>query len=125
MIHLYREGADTLAKNYSVLGEKTNTESFFLFGFKNTSLSKQYIINNPELVVKGIDGTVYQNRIDYSINYEKGTIKRDSNTTMPDNSEFTITYRNYSIFQSQYLNGEDDNPVFDGIKLKVTDYRSL
>lgn len=118
---LYREGPDTLAKNYSVLGEKINTESFFLFGFKNTSLSKQYIINSPELVVKGLDGVVYQNGIDYLINYEKGTIKRDSNTTMPDNSEFTITYRNYSIFQSQYLNGEDDNPVFDGIKLKIED----
>ncbi|MCU0343159.1 MAG: hypothetical protein MUF28_04985 [Ignavibacterium sp.] len=122
---LFVDDDKILAKNYSVLGERINTESFYLFGFKNTNLQNNYIIDDDNLVVKDINGVVYQNNVDYIINYEKGTIKRDSNTTMPDNSEYTITYRNYSIYQSQYLNGEDSNPVFDGIKLKVTDYNSL
>ena len=78
-----------------------------------------------ELVVTGTDGTVYQNEIDYIINYEKGSIKRTANTSMPDNSQFKITYKNYSIYQSQNLTGEDNNPVFDGIKLKVSDYSTL
>lgn len=109
------------AKNYSVLGEKINSESFFLFGNKNTNLRNPYIINDANLVVKGMDGTVYQNGIDYIINYEKGSIKRSETTNMPDNSEFKITYKNYSLYQSQYLKNEDDNSVFDGIKLRITD----
>jgi hypothetical protein len=122
---LYSDEGNTLAKNYSVLGENINTESFYLYGTKNTNLSHQYIINDANLVVKSLDGIVYQNEVDYSINYEKGTIKRTDNSSMPDNSQYTITYRNYSVYQSQYLNGEDGNPVFDGIKLKVSDYSSL
>jgi len=44
---------------------------------------------------------------------------------MPDNSQFKITYKNYSIYQSQNLAGEDNNSVFDGIKLKVSDFSAL
>jgi hypothetical protein len=114
-----------LGKNYSVIGDKIKSENFYLFSTKNTSLNHQYIINDNNLVVKGMDGTIYQNGNDYIINYEKGAIKRTDNSSMPDNSEYNIAYRNYSIYQSQYLNSEDDNPVFDGIKLTAQDYPSL
>ncbi len=122
---LYSDGNKILAKNYNVVGEKIYNETFYLYGFKNTNLSRQYIINDANLVVKGIDGAVYQNGIDYIINYEKGSIKRTENSSMPDNSEYSITYKNYAVYQSQNLNGEDSNPVFDGIKLKVSDYSLL
>lgn len=114
-----------LSKNYNVLGNKINTENFFLFGIKNTSLSRQYIIDDGNLVVKDKSGTVYQKDVDYIINYEKGSIKRTENSSMPDNSEFSITYRNYSVYQSQVFDGGDKNPVFDGVKLIVKDYPSL
>ncbi len=118
---LYLSDTTISAKNYSVVGEKVNSESFYLFGTKNTSLANNYIIDDANLVVKGLDGTVYQRGIDYILDFQKGSIKRTDNSSMPDNSEFNITYRNYSIYQSQYLNGEDENKVFDGIKLKITD----
>ena len=114
-----------LAKNYSVIGENVNTESFYLFGTKNTSLSNSNILDDDNLVVKGTDGTIYQKDIDYEIDYESGSIKRTDNTSMPDNSEFTISYKNYSIYQSENLDGEDSNPVFDGIKLAVADFSTL
>ena len=122
---LYNDEGNILTKNYSVIGEQLKTETFFLFGNKNTTLSGQYLINDNNLVVKGTDGTVYRNEIDYIINYEKGTIKRSANSSMPDNSQFTITYKNYSIYQSTNLKGEDGNSVFDGIKLQISDYSSL
>lgn len=122
---LFLSDTTILAKNYSVVGEKINSELFFLYGTKNTNLSNKYIIDDPNLVVKGLDGTVYQNGTDYIVDYAKGSIKRTNNSSMPDNSEFSITYRNYSLYQSQNLNGEDGNPVFDGIKLQVSDYSIL
>ncbi len=122
---LYSDGNKILAKNYNVIGNKVNTESFYLFGTKNTNLNNNNIINDANLLVKGLDGTVYQNGIDYIINYDKGSIKRSDNSSMPDNSEYKITYKNYSIYQSRNLSGEDANPVFDGIKLKVSDFSAL
>jgi hypothetical protein len=114
-----------LAKNYSVTGEKVNNETFYLYGTKNTNLSRNNIIDDANLMVKGLDGTTYQRDIDYIVDFTKGSIKRTNSSSMPDNSEFIISYKNYSLYQSQFLNGEDSNPVFDGIKLKVTDFPIL
>lgn len=108
-------------KNYSVLGNIVNTESFYLFGTKFTTLNNTFIIDDANLIVKGLDGVIYQKDIDYIINFAKGTIKRTDTSSMPDNSEYKISYKNYSIYQSLYFNGEDANPVFDGVKLSLSD----
>ena len=114
-------GDTTIAgKNYSVKGEESVTESFFLFDTKFASLSNNYIINDGTLLVKDKNGTVYQNGVDYIIDYAAGKIRRDSASSMPNNSEFTITYHHYAIYQSQALHNEDSNPIFDGILLEVS-----
>ncbi len=112
-------------KNYSIRGEKSVTESFFLFDTKFANLSKQFIINDETIEVKDNNGVIYQKDVDYIIDYNQGKIRRDSSSTMPNNSEFIITYHYYSVYQSQALHNEDSNPVFDGILLKVTDYNIL
>ncbi len=117
--------AKVAGKNYNVISSRINNETFYLYGTKNTNLNYQYIIDDDNLVVKGMDGTIYQNGVDYLINYSKGSIKRTDNSSMPDNSQYSITYKNYSIYQSQFFNNEDDNIVFDGIKLKMQDYPAL
>ncbi len=114
-----------IKKNYSVLGEKTNTESFYLFDTKFATLSRQYIIDDENLVVEDKLGNIYQKDIDYIVDFEKGKIARTENSSMPNNSEYIITYMSYSIYQSLALNSEDSNPVFDGIKLKVFDHPKL
>ena len=113
------------AKNYSVLGDKPFSETFSLFDTKYADLSNQNIINDQTLVVKDKEGKTYQNGTDYDIDYIQGKIKRTDNSSMPNNSEFTITYHYYSIYQSQALHSEDSNPVFDGINLEVSDHNAL
>ena len=44
---------------------------------------------------------------------------------MSNNSQFTITYMYYSVYQSTALKLEDSNPVFDGIKLTIFSYDTL
>lgn len=122
---LFLDDSKVLKKNYSLIGENTTTENFFLFGSKFTNLSKQNIINDEFLVVKDLSGKIYQNGIDFEINYAKGAIKRTDNSSMPDNSEFTITYKNFAVYQSLALNNEDSNPVFDGVILRVNDFSKL
>ncbi|MDY0082765.1 MAG: hypothetical protein RBR74_06260, partial [Ignavibacteriaceae bacterium] len=123
---LYIDDSTIVAgKNYNVVSNEIITENFFLYGTKNTSLNNQYIIDDDNLVVKSKDGIVYQKGIDYEINYTRAVIKRTENSAMPDNSEYVITYKYYSIFQSQSFNEEDDNTVFNGVKLKLKDYPVL
>ncbi|MDP2366548.1 MAG: hypothetical protein Q8M94_22565, partial [Ignavibacteria bacterium] len=118
---------DTLfaAKNYTVTGEKSVTESFYLFGTKFTNLTKGNIIDDSFLQVKDAAGTIFQKDIDYEINLEKGAIKRTGNSAMLEAVEYFITFRSYAVYQSRDLTGKDSNPVFDGILLKVTDYPVL
>ena len=112
-------------KNYSVTGEKSVTESLYLYGTKFTNLTIGNIIDDSFLQVKDAAGTIYQRDIDYEINLEKGAIKRTANSAMLEAVEYFITFRNYMVYQSTALEGEDSNPVFDGIKLIVTDNSTL
>jgi hypothetical protein len=112
-------------KNYSVIGEKTNTESFYLYDTKFASLSREFILDDENLVVKDRNGTVYQKDVDYIINFERGRIARTSGSSMPNNSEFIITYKSYAVYQSLALKQEDSNPVFEGVKLTVLNYDTL
>lgn len=122
---LYSEEGNVLAKNYSVLGEKSSTESFYLYGNKFTSLSKGNIINDANLQVKDAAGAVYQLNVDYELNFEKGAIKKTDNSSMLEATEYFITFKSYAIYQSTARKGEDSNPIFDGVLLTVNDYSSL
>ncbi len=122
---MYVAGKPTLMKNYSVLGEKTSKESFYLYGTKVTNLTKNNIINDAQLKVTDKSGKVFKNGVDFELNYEKGSIKKTVNSTMLDATEYSITFRNYGLYQSVALSGEDSNPVFDGILVKVKDNPSL
>ena len=122
---LYFSDTLVVAKNYSVTGEKSVIESFYLYGTKFTNLTNGNIIDDSFLQVKDAAGTIYQKDIDYEINLEKGAIKRTGNSPMLEAVEYFITYRRYAVYQSTALKGEDSNPVFDGVLLTINDFLSL
>ncbi len=122
---LYSSGKAALAKNYSVTGEKIIKESFYLYGTKFANLSQSNLINDASLKVTDASGKIFTKGTDYELNLEKGSIKRTDNSSMREATEYFITYRNYKIYQSQILNGEDSNPVFNGVLIKVKDYPAL
>jgi len=123
---LYLSDTTTIiAKNYSVLGEKPISESFYLYGTKFSNLSRGNIINDANLQVKDAAGAVYQLNVDYELNFEKGAIKRTDNSLMLEATEYFITFKSYAVYQSIALKGQDSNPVFDGILLTVNDNPSL
>jgi len=113
------------AFNYSILGEGLKEESIQFFGTKNTKLGNTNILNDQFLVLRDQNGTTYQNEIDFEIDYQKGTIKRTPNSNLVEQVIYKLNYRNYSIYQSNALNSEDTNPVFDGILVKVSNHTQL
>lgn len=50
-----------------------------------------------------------------------GRIRGSAQGDMPVGETFTIRYLEAPVYESQSLNGEDDNPVFDGMRLFATD----
>ena len=118
---LYQDGKAKPGKNYSVAGEKSSKESFYLYGTKFTSLSRKNIIKDASLQVSDAAGKTYSSGIDYDLNLEKGAIKRTDKSSMLEGKEYFITYKNYGIYQSTALSGEDSNPVFNGVLLTVKD----
>ncbi len=113
------------SKNYSVLKSQPVTEEFLAYDTNFTQLSNKHILNDEYLVVKGLDGTVYTENVDYIIVYDRGSIRRTSSSGMLPREQYIITYRYYPIHQSTRLAGQDDNPVFDGVQLVVDDEDAL
>ncbi len=55
----------------------------------------------------------------YELLLESGRIRSATQGSLPRGNEFTITFKTAPVFNSLSLNGEDDNPVFDGIRVFV------
>ncbi len=109
-------------KNYSVLKLTPIEDKNIAFYDTNfTKLSHQFISDDSYLEVKDEAGNTYVKDLDYVINFERGIIRRTSNSSMNLNKKYSVKYRYYPIYQSRLLNGEDGNPVVDGLKLKVVD----
>jgi hypothetical protein len=109
------------AKNYSVLNSKPVEETVTMYSNKFTSLSNTAIAKDEYLEVRDSDGSVLAEGNDYILNYDRGIIRRPDKDSTAETTNFTVQYRYYPVYQSQSLSGEDNNPTFDGIKLKAYD----
>lgn len=110
-----------LQKNYSILHMLPITESFIVYDTKFTKLDNSNIFVDSVFVKDETTGTIFTNNVDYILDYQKGAIRRTDASTMQSGSTYEITYRYYPIYQSTDLKYEDDNPVFDGMQLRLND----
>ncbi|HEX2960705.1 MAG TPA: hypothetical protein VHO43_02880, partial [Ignavibacteriales bacterium] len=113
------------AKNYSLSSSNAVTESFVAVNGKFTELGNRNLVKDEVLKVTDGNGTVYTEGADYIINYIRGAVQRMENSRMADGGRFNITYHYYPVFQSTSLTGDDSNPVFDGISLKIQDEKEV
>jgi len=114
-----------LQKNYSVLHKLPITESFVVYDTKFTKLDNSNIFIDSVIVKDMTTGTIYKSNVDYILDYQKGAIRRTDASAMQSGNSYQITYRYYPIYQSANLNYEDDNPVFDGMQLRLNDHPIL
>lgn len=113
-------------KNYSVLRLQPEVESGIAFYDTNFSKLKNGFLSMDTLIqLKDDLGNIFKENIDYVIDYTRGLVRRTGTSSMKTDKKYSFRYRYYPIYQSQMLKGEDDNDVFEGIKLKVKDYDSL
>jgi len=102
---------------YSVRDLAPTTEKFVSRDTNFTTLKHDYIVPGT-VTVKDLDGNVISPS-NYVIDYKRGSIKGSAPGKLPLTQVFQITYEFYPVFGSPYMQNEDYNPVFDGMKVYV------
>lgn len=113
---------DTLVKNYSVLKHNIQKETIRFFEYNFSKLNHANLDSAFRVVVSHENGTPYTEGTDYYVDYERGLVRRVTGSNIPASGNFLVSYRYYPVRNSTLLNGEDGNPVFSGVRIKVTDY---
>jgi hypothetical protein len=93
------------------------SETFVSKDTVNVPLKKRNIDLDSIVVTDAGGAVVPPSR--YSVNGGRGLIRGTSGGTLPAGASFTIKYRYFVTYQSSSLANQDDNPVFDGMKLYV------
>ena len=107
------------AKIYSVLDETGVSYSFTSKGTVLVSLQHKNIVTESIEVLDENNTNVPSSS--YVVNTERGQIASASPTGLPEGKNFTIKYRYYPVYKSNLVNNEDGNPVFDGMRIFVTE----
>ncbi len=117
-------GTTITKKNYSVLDLSVYKTTVTLFDTNFVILGKENISNDEYLKVTDEYGNNYTLGVDYIVNFDRGTLRRISGK-IPLTNKLNVEFRYYPVKYSPQLNLEDDNPVFDGIKLEIKDEEAL
>ena len=76
-------------------------------------------------VLESMDGSVvYVRNLDYELDFEYGRVRAipaASGGSLEDDAAYRATYTHFSIRDSERLDNEESNPVFDGMKIYVND----
>ena len=82
--------------------------------------SYTYLDSNTVLVTNHSGNTTYTPGVDYTFNAELGLFVV-TNAEMLQTETLTVSYKYYPIFHGNAMNGEIDNPIFDGMRIFLYD----
>ncbi|HJM69787.1 MAG TPA: hypothetical protein QGF08_02760 [Candidatus Marinimicrobia bacterium] len=104
---------------YNIRDEEEKIENVvFLGGIASLEYSN---IDSVSFVLTNEDGSVeYSDTVDFSADYESGILAIDSLSIISEGVQYAASYKYYPIYQSKYLDGENDNKIFDGMQVKLT-----
>ena len=82
-------------------------------------------IVEESFVLTSMDGSVvYADSVDYELDWEYGRVRAIPDTaggSLEDGVRYRATYTHFSVKDSERLDNEESNPVFDGMKIYVKD----
>lgn len=77
-------------------------------------------INDSSFILTNLNGTeTYERDVDYELIPETGQIIADSTGLLVDDQTYIATYRYFGVVASTLVGNEENNPVFDGMKIFV------
>jgi hypothetical protein len=118
-------------KLYSIeFSENDKYSVFDSTGIKDGFTSKDTVfvdlikqnIRESSFVVTDAGGNVI-NPSNYILKADEGKIRGNNSGDLPVGEAFSAEYNYYPVFNSTLVNGSDANPVFDGMRLFVTNHK--
>ena len=91
-----------------------NVDKFISLSHKNINDSTFYLTDTAEV-------NIYNRDVDYELDAEFGRIKALATGDLEDGTLYFAKYTYLPIFESQLIDNEEANPVFDGMKIFVED----
>jgi hypothetical protein len=77
-------------------------------------------LNAGSFTLKNAAGNIVNPSV-YRLDAASGRIRGAATGDLPTDAVYTVSYTYFPIFGSSRFNNEDDNPVFDGIRVYATD----
>lgn len=105
------------AVGYSVVDLRPRTVTFTAHDTVFVNFFDENLVTDSATVTE-LNGTVVDPGR-YEVDHEQGRLRGTSPGSMPDGENFSITYQFQPVANSLSINNEDDNPVFDGIRIFV------
>lgn len=100
---------------YSIKPLKFFSEKFISRDTIFVPLSRKNLVSDTVTVLTASGAVVARNN--YAIDAKAGRIRGTTAGSLPANQEFEILYQYNTVFQSSYVNNEDANPAFDGLRV--------
>ncbi len=87
-------------------------------------LDQKYLVPSSFTVKLQGDGTIYQLGTDYEVGYLEGNFRARPGGNMPlstnGNAYYAeVSYQYYPIYDSPFINGEENNDFFNGLSVRV------
>lgn len=103
---------------FYVRDEETKMEEIT---FLNGSATLNHVhVDSSSLVLTDLDNTVtFSDSVDYSLDFTSGILTISENSNIENENTYAVSYKYYPIYQSKYVNGENNNAIFDGMQIKV------
>ena len=114
------QAAGEQGKTYSVEDLQTHVDTLALDTIW-VRVGVQHLVPSSVVVRDLSSGTVFERGVDYVVDFERGVLKGLSGGRLAVGKKYEVSYRYYPVFRSPYLNGEDFNAYFDGLRIRVWD----
>ncbi|MEZ4746197.1 MAG: hypothetical protein R3C41_08990 [Calditrichia bacterium] len=115
-----RNEDDELEVLYSVIREEVKSVEFTSKDTLFVNLNLPYPIYPSSVELLNAGGSVVD-PTQYELLYETTRIRSSSPNSLPEGQKFTLRYKSAPVYRSQSLAGEDDNTVFEGVRVVVED----
>ncbi|MFQ5651145.1 MAG: hypothetical protein ACE5IY_14485 [bacterium] len=107
----------TTTLGYSVIDLQPVSASFVARDTVFINLRRRNLVRGSIAITDQSGAPVDSSR--YVVDYERGRIRGAFAGALPSGDQFGITFRFMPVAKSTSIHGEDDNPVFDGMKIFV------
>ncbi len=109
--------SQTVATGYSVIDQQQRSLSFVSRDTVFVNLPAKNLVESSIIVTNTAGGAV--DPANYEIDYREGRIRSTGHDALPAGEEFSISYKFEPVAHSLSDNDEDNNDVFDGMRIYV------